>query len=212
MRLGFLPILAVTAATCAAGCTKPEETVKAAVATAMINNALSKNGQHVDTGKAMDAMKAMQQQAQAPKRDIVNFKQLTALLPDAPSGWTAQEPEGRTVTMGAFKISEASRHYKKGNASLTLTLSDMAQNPSAAMMAMAFSITEESSEGYRKPYSAGGVTGSEHWTKASKQGEITAVTPNQIMIQAEGNGLDGPDVVKDLFGKIDVAKVSALKP
>jgi hypothetical protein len=197
-------------AACAVGCSKPAETVQAAVATAMVNNALAAKGQHIDAAKAMEALTAMQKQG--PKRDIVNFQKLTPLLPDAPAGWTAQEPEGRTVTAGAYKVSEASRHYHKGNAQITVTITDMAQNPAAPMLAMAFAVTEESTTGYRRPYTAGGVTGSEQWTKASKQSEISAVTPNQIMVVSNGGGLDSPDENKDLFGKIDMAKLSALQP
>ncbi len=213
MRSGFLPSLVVAAATCALACSsKPGDTVRAAVATAVLNNALAKNGQHVDTDKAMDAMKAMQEQAKAPKRDVVNFQKLTPLLPEAPAGWTAQPVDGKTVAMGAYKVSEATRHYSKGSAQMTVTITDMAQNPAAAMVAMAFSITEESTDGYRKPFTVAGANGSEQWQKANKHSELTAYTTNQILVQAEGSGLDGPEVAKDLFGKIDIAKLSSLKP
>jgi hypothetical protein len=210
MRLSIASIL--VAATCAVGCTKPEETVKAAVATAIVNNALAKNGQHIDMDKTMDAMKAMQEQAKAPKRDVVSFTKLTPLLPEPPAGWTAQPVDGKTVTMGAYKVSEATRHYTKGPAQITLTITDMAQNPAAAMVAMAFSITEESTDGYRKPFTVAGAQGSEQWQKANKHSEITAYTSNQILVQAQGGGLDSPDVAKDLFGKIDIAKLSAMQP
>jgi hypothetical protein len=212
MRLGFLPILAVTTALASAGCSKPEETVKAAVASAVINGALAKNGQHIDMDKTMDAMKAMQEQAKAPKRDVVSFQKLTPLLPEAPAGWTAQPVDGHTVSMGAYKVSEATRRYNKGPAQITVTITDMAQNPAAAMVAMAFSITEESTDGYRKPFTVAGAQGSEQWQKGNKHSEITAYTTNQILVQAAGGGLESPDAAKDLFGKIDIAKLSSLKP
>ena len=212
MRLRFLPLFAIVfaACACAVGCSKPEETVKAAVATAVINNALAAKGQHVDSAKAMEALTALQK-PQGATREIVAFQKITPLLPDAPSGWTAQDPEGRSVTAGAFKISEASRRYTKGNAQITADHVRLAQNPAVPMLAMAFSVTEESSNGYRKPFTVSGVNGSEQWQKNNKSSEITAFTPNQIMIQLQGNGLDGPDAAKDLFGKIDLSKVSALK-
>lgn len=211
----LLPLLA--AGTVASACSRPEEAVRPAAKPILSPPAMDSGSAPsipvpTDLGQALEGMKALQRQAAAPKRAIIAFQKLTPLLPDAPPGWKAQPTEGRTVTMGAFTVSEATRHYARGHATLTATVQDMAQNPALALATLAFSLTEDSTNGYQHPYTAGDLKGTEKWVKASKRAEITAFTPNQIMLQVQGAGLDGPEVVKELFGKLDVATISALQP
>ncbi|HUB09842.1 MAG TPA: hypothetical protein VMB50_22760 [Myxococcales bacterium] len=203
------PFAVLAAALALAACSKAKDEAHDAIATAVLNHALSQNGTKVDVG----SMSAMQQQmkdlATPLKRDIVSFKKLTPLLPEAPAGWTAEVPEGRTLDNPQLKLTEASRVYKKGNATMTLKISD-GMSSALAGMAMLAGMTEESSTGYRKPYNVAGGLGTEQWTNAGKSSEIMLITKNRLLITVEGSNLDSAQVGKDLIAKLDPAKVDAV--
>jgi len=46
--------------------------------------------------------------------DVVDYGKLLSILPDAPTGWTADKPEGSTEDVGGFRITNVHRDYHKG--------------------------------------------------------------------------------------------------
>ena len=44
----------------------------------------------------------------------VDYGKLLPILPEPPSGWTADKPEGSTEDVGGFKITNVHRDYRKG--------------------------------------------------------------------------------------------------
>src|SRR5437764_6595249 len=46
--------------------------------------------------------------------DAVDYQKLLAILPEPPSGWTADKPEGSTEDVGGFRITNVHRDYHKG--------------------------------------------------------------------------------------------------
>ena len=48
--------------------------------------------------------------------EVVDFKKLLPILPEAPAGWTADKAEGSTDDIGGTKITSVHRDYKKGDA------------------------------------------------------------------------------------------------
>src|SRR5205809_7725728 len=46
--------------------------------------------------------------------EAVDYQKLLPILPEPPSGWTADKPEGSTEDVGGFKITNVHRHYRKG--------------------------------------------------------------------------------------------------
>src|SRR4051812_23196876 len=57
-------------------------------------------------------------EAQAPPPpdapDVVDYSKLLPLLPEAPSGWSADKPDGSTSDVGGFKLTNVHRDYSKG--------------------------------------------------------------------------------------------------
>src|SRR6185295_17144663 len=43
----------------------------------------------------------------------VDYQKLLPILPEPPSGWTADKPEGSTEDVGGFKITNVHRDYRK---------------------------------------------------------------------------------------------------
>src|SRR5204862_7851395 len=46
--------------------------------------------------------------------NVVEFSKLLPLLPEAPTGWTADKPQGSTTDAGGFKLTNVHRDYRKG--------------------------------------------------------------------------------------------------
>lgn len=203
-----LAVAALLALTC---CQKAKEEAGSAMAGAIVNHELAKQGAHVDMGGMMDAQKAMAEAMKAPPRPPVPFQKLIPLFPDAPAGWNAQKPEGRTMNMGQVQFSEAERRYTKGNAQITLKIMD-GMTSAIAGIAMLANVTEETSNGYRKPFTVGGGLGSEEWKSQSKSMDIELLTKKHFLISVEGSGLEDTTPGKDLVTKLDPTKVDAVAP
>src|ERR1043166_968249 len=87
--------------------------------------------------------------------DVVDYPKLLPILPDAPSGWAADKPEGSTSDVGGFKITNVHRDYHKGegnNAPLvSISILDSAANPDYVTATTAtWKTNSESLEGYSK--------------------------------------------------------------
>ncbi|MEL6496404.1 MAG: hypothetical protein AAFQ41_14975, partial [Cyanobacteria bacterium J06623_7] len=63
----------------------------------------------IEIGKKAEEMNA-EYESREPVEPI-SFKELLEYLPDPPSGWTAQEPEGATNSLGNYSISQVSQTY-----------------------------------------------------------------------------------------------------
>ena len=65
--------------------------------------------------------------------DAVDYQKLLPILPEAPSGWTADKPEGSTEDVGGFKITNVHRDYRKGEGekapSAAISILDSVANP-----------------------------------------------------------------------------------
>src|SRR5207237_10392831 len=55
--------------------------------------------------------------------EVVDFKKLLPILPEAPAGWTADKAEGSTDDIGGTKITSVHRDYKKGEGDTAPTTS-----------------------------------------------------------------------------------------
>ncbi|MDP9003761.1 MAG: hypothetical protein M3N12_03110, partial [Verrucomicrobiota bacterium] len=64
---------------------------------------------------------------------VVDFSKLIPILPDGPTGWTADKPDGSTIDAGGFKITNVHRDYKKGTdetaPTTAISILDSAANP-----------------------------------------------------------------------------------
>src|ERR1700682_6748151 len=65
--------------------------------------------------------------------DVVDYAKLLPILPDPPSGWSADKPEGSTTDVGGFRITNVHRDYRKGEGdkvpTAAISILDSAANP-----------------------------------------------------------------------------------
>src|SRR5215472_1522975 len=87
--------------------------------------------------------------------EAVDYQKLLAILPESPSGWTADKPEGSTEDVGGFKITNVHRDYHKGEGekapSAAISILDSVANPDyVSATTAAWNTNTEGDEGYGK--------------------------------------------------------------
>ncbi len=144
--------------------------------------------------------------------DPVNFHDLQTLFPDL-DGWEKAKPTGERMT-APFKFSQAEVRYKKGDSSLELKIIDSGFNqllftPYAMFMQAGYE--KETSSGYEKSTMVGDQPGWEKWNTEGKDGEVNAFVDKRFILTVEGRNVDDIKVLHDIIGKIDMAKLAAMK-
>jgi hypothetical protein len=157
--------------------------------------------------------------AQAPPPpdapDVVDFSKLLPLLPDAPPGWTADEPEGSTSDVGGFKLTNVHRDYKKGErdnvATASISILDSAANPEyATATTAAWNYNSDTTEGYSKSITVDGNPGFEAFETDRKHGTLWLMIAKRYFVQVELQG-EEPKHLQEWVKRIDLKKLAEVK-
>jgi hypothetical protein len=164
----------------------------------------------------MAALVPMLRAGDATKQlEPVHFSKLIPLLPAAPSGWTARDPEGSTMDAAGFKMTTVERAYAKGEAenapSVSVNIIDCASNKQFhdATTAM-WSFSQESTEGYMRSVGMDGNPGFETYDKNNRSGQLWVVVGQRFFVHIETTNLD-PAELQAWMKWIDLKKLAALK-
>src|SRR5262249_14336234 len=144
-------------------------------------------------------------------------KKLIPLLPDAPSGWTAEAPEGSSEDVGGFKITNVHRDYHKGDGPdapiASISILDSVANPDyVTSTTESWKETSDTPEGYSKPVTIDGKPGYEVYEKeeaaSAESSEKTSSSPTGTpsMNAARGHGSIWVMVAKRYFVEIELQK------
>jgi len=144
--------------------------------------------------------------------DPVSFRDLQTVFPDL-DGWEKEKPTGERMT-APFSFSQAEVHYRKGESRLEMKIVDSGFNqllftPFAMFMQAGYE--KETSSGYEKSTTVGGQPGWEKWSTEGKDGEVNAFVGKRFILTVEGRNVDDIKVLHDIVGKIDLAKLAAMK-
>jgi hypothetical protein len=144
--------------------------------------------------------------------DPVSFHDMQALFPEL-DGWQKAKPTGEKMS-APFKYSQAEVHYTKDDARITLKMMDSGFNqllltPYAMFLTAGYE--KETSDGYEKSTKVNGEPGWEKWNDSGKDGELNALVGKRFLVQIEGRQITDIKALHELAGKIDMAKLSALK-
>jgi hypothetical protein len=157
--------------------------------------------------------------AQAPPPpdapDVVDFTKLLPLLPEAPSDWTADKPDGSTSDVGGFKLTNVHRDYKKGEGdsapTASISILDSISNPDYVIATTAaWKINSESTDGYGKSVTIDGNPGFEAFESDSKHATLWVMIAKRYFVQIELQNRD-PKELQDWVKRIDLKKLAEIK-
>jgi hypothetical protein len=120
------------------------------------------------------------------KVDPVNWRELIPFLIDIPDFEAEDEPEGSTVTMGDYKISQVEREYTSGEKELRITIIDGAYAQMAyAGIKMAMNFEIDTSDEYVKKVTIKGFPGIEKYEFEDKEGQVMLLVEERFVVQLE---------------------------
>jgi hypothetical protein len=216
-----LMLLAIAVGT-AAGCQSSEQK-QAEEAAKQTAKAIEQAAKSSETGAAQ-AAKGLEQVAKefeamagggggkpAPV-DPVSFRDLQTLFPEL-DGWEKAKPTGERMT-APFSFSQAEVRYRKGDARIEMKIVDSGFNQllfTPIAMFMQAGYEKETSSGYEKSTTVGGQPGWEKWNTDGKDGEVNAFVGKRFILTVEGRNVDDIKVLQEVIGKVDLARLAAMK-
>ena len=137
---------------------------------------------------------------------------LKSLLPATLSGGFART-DTSTASGGAagFDFGNAKAVYAKGDARITLSLTDMGAIGALAALGSAFgaNASEETATSYSKMGQVDGRMTMEEFNRETEVGKFAVIAGDRVMVEAEGSGAS-MDALKSAVGSIDLGQVEAL--
>ena len=186
-----------------------------------MESGMVKGGQ--DVGAAVgDMMKALGGVAGAAAGAVgagsfepVDFRKLKEALPQELAGFDKGESSGEKNNAFGIAVSEAKQSFRTadGNKRVRFEITDPGSlsGPFAlANMWLNIEVDKETSDGYEKTSTVNGRKLHEKWSKSGQHGSVQLVVGNRFMVDVDAQGIEMNEV-KSLIGKIDVAKLEAMK-
>lgn len=148
--------------------------------------------------------------AQEKSVDPVNWRELVSILVDLP-GYEADKAEGATTTMADFKMSQASRNYRKGDLSVDIQIVDGGFFPAAYASYKALENFEiDTSEQLVRKVTIQGFSGIENIDYESKNATIMLLVADRFLLTVQGRPVSDSSGLKDIAGRLDLKKLAAL--
>ena len=147
--------------------------------------------------------------------DAIDYQKLLPILPEPPSGWTADKPEGSTEDVGGFRITNVHRDYHKGEGdkmpTAAISILDSVANPDyVSATTAAWNNNTESSEGYGKSVTVDGNSGFEAFEKDSKHATLWVMVANRYFVQIELQNQE-PSELQGWIKRVDLKKLAGIK-
>jgi hypothetical protein len=147
--------------------------------------------------------------------EAIDYQKLLAILPESPSGWTADKPEGSTEDVGGFKITNVHRDYHKGEGekapSAAISILDSVSNPDyVSATTEAWKTNSDTSEGYAKSVQIEGNPGFETFEKDTKHAALWVMVADRYFVQIELQNQE-PSELQEWIKRVDLKKLAAIK-
>jgi hypothetical protein len=147
--------------------------------------------------------------------DVVDPAKLTPILPEPPSGWTAEKAEGSSDDVGGFKITNVHRDYQKGEGAeapkAVINILDSVGSPEYVEGVTAgWTETPESAEGYSKKVTIDGNPGFEAYEKDQKQASLWVIVAKRYFVEVELTNQD-PKELQTWIKLVDLKKLAEIK-
>lgn len=147
--------------------------------------------------------------------DVVDYKKLIPILPEPPSGWIADKPEGSTEEVSGFKITNVHRDYRKGEApnapTASISILDSVASPDyVTATTAAWNQTSDTAEGYSKSVTIDGNPGFEAYENEQKHGSLWVMVAKRYFVEIELQKQD-PKELEEWIKRVDLKKLAAIK-
>jgi hypothetical protein len=147
--------------------------------------------------------------------DVVDYKKLIPLLPDAPSSWTAEAPEGSSEDVGGFKITNVHRDYHKGDGPdapiASISILDSVANPDyVTSTTESWKESSDTPEGYSKPVTIDGNPGFEAYENDRKHGSLWVMIAKRYFVEIELQKQDAKEL-QEWIKRVDLKKLAEIK-
>ena len=147
--------------------------------------------------------------------DAIDYQKLLPILPEPPSGWTADKPEGSTEDVGGFKITNVHRDYRKGEGekapSTAISILDSVANPDyVSATTEAWKSNSDTSEGYAKSVTIDDNPGFETFEKDARHAALWLMIAGRYFVQIELQNQE-PGELQGWIKRIDLKKLAAIK-
>jgi hypothetical protein len=132
----------------------------------------------------------------SPAVAAISVEKLKGYLPDSVSGYARGDIEANSGGIVGFTGSNVEAHYSKGDANLTLSITDLGGAGGFAALAGALGVeaNKETATGYEKIGKVDGRITTEEWDRGSKNGKYGVLVADRFMVEAEGRGGDMTDL------------------
>jgi hypothetical protein len=137
---------------------------------------------------------------------------LKALLPASlPGGFARTDISTASGGAAGFDFGNAKAVYAKGDARITLSVTDMGAMGALATLGSAFgaNASEETATSYSKLGQVGGRMTMEEFNRETKAGKFAVIVGDRVMIEAEGTG-PSIDQLKAAVAAVDLGQAEAL--
>ena len=146
---------------------------------------------------------------------VADYAKLLPILPEPPSGWTAEKAEGSTSDVGGSEITNVHRDYHKGEDKsaplVSISILDSAANPDYVTMTTAsWSKPNETPDGYGKPVTIDGNPGREDYDREQKRASLWVMVAKRYFVQIEAQNID-PKELQDWIKRVDLKKLAEIK-
>ena len=167
-----------------------------------------------DLGALMGALgQMMQPGTNAAAVAVVDFRELKSLLPTELPGLKRTSASGEKSGAMGMTISFAEGRYEKDDRSITIKISDFGGTGFATMMAAGWSMSEidrETDTGFERTTTIAGHKAKEEFNTENKQGTTEILVAGRFLVEVTGDSVT-PEAITEAVGKIDLAKLAALK-
>jgi hypothetical protein len=147
--------------------------------------------------------------------DVVDPAKLMPILPEPPSGWTAEKPEGSSDDVGGFKITNVHRDYRKGEGdnapTAAISILDSVANPDYVEATTGgWKNTSETPDGYSKSVTIDGNPGFEAYEKEQKHAVLWVMVAKRYFVTIDLQKQD-PKELQDWIKRVDLKKLGEIK-
>lgn len=166
-------------------------------------------------GEAMKVLGGLAGAAGSGSYEPVDFRKLKEALPQELAGFEKGDTSGEKNNAFGIAVSEAKQSFRTADGSKRVRFEITDPGSLAGPFAVAnvwlnVEVDKESDDGYEKTATVAGRKVHEKWSKSGKRGEVQMVVGNRFMVEISAEGVEMGDV-KALLGRIDVAKLEAMK-